>query len=179
MTQPSRRVLELDPATDVEDPEVGRWITALTETRGRTHDALKDLSGELIDREPPGGSSIAAILYHLAIIEADWLYDDILDTQDTEWPHELFPAEVRDDGTHLTPFSGETLDEHLARLAKVRELLLGTIRSMSSDDLHELRERKNYDLSAAWALHHLMQHEAEHRSQIGSVREALGAGQEW
>ena len=46
---------------------------------------------------------------------------------------------------------------------------------MSAEQLHELHERKHYDVSTAWVLHHLMQHEAEHRSQIGAVREALGA----
>ncbi len=33
--------------------------------------------------------------------------------------------------------------------------------------------------ATAWILHHLMQHEAEHRSQIGRVRETLGAGVKW
>jgi uncharacterized damage-inducible protein DinB len=141
---------------------------------------LKDLPAELVDKAPPsGGSTIGAILYHLAIIEADWLFDDILGTQETDWPAELFPMDVREDGEHLSPFTGETLDQHRERLEKVRTMLVDTISAMSADELHRPRERKDYDVSPAWVLHHLMQHEAEHRSQIGSVREGLGAGVGW
>ena len=87
--------------------------------------------------------------------------------------------DAREDGEHLTAFAGDTLDEHLARLDKVRAMLSDTIGGMSPDDLHEPRERKDYHVSPEWVLHHLMQHEAEHRSQIGTVREALGAGLGW
>jgi uncharacterized damage-inducible protein DinB len=167
-------------AAEGDDPETGRWLRALKDTRGRTRRELRDLPAEILDRAPPsGGSSIGAILYHLAAIEADWLFDDILGTQETDWPADLFPMAVREDGEHLSAFAGESLDEHLARLEAVRSMLNDTIGGMSIDDLHTPRERTDYHVTPAWVLHHLMQHEAEHRSQIGSVREALGAGLGW
>lgn len=178
MTQEPKPTLTLT-AAEGDDPEIGRWLRALRDTRGRTRRQLKDLPPEVLDQAPPGGSSIATILYHLAIIEADWLFDDILGTQETDWPAELFPKDVREDGEHLTPFSGETVDQHLDRLEKVRTMLVDTVRTFSIDDLHTPRERKDYHVTPAWVLHHLMQHEAEHRSQIGHVREALGAGLGW
>lgn len=179
MTDKPKPTLSLE-AAEGEDPEIGRWLHALKDTRARTRQQLRDLPAELLDQAPPsGGSSIAAILYHLAIIEADWLFDDILATQETDWPSELFPMDAREDGQHLSAFKGETLDEHLARLDKVRTMLADTIKAMSPDDMHAPRERKDYNVSPAWVLHHLMQHEAEHRSQIGTVREALGSGLDW
>lgn len=179
MTDRQKLTLSLAPG-EGEDPEIGRWLRALKDTRSRMNQALQDLPAELVDRLPPsGGSSIGAILYHLAIIEADWLFDDVLGTQETDWPAELFPMDAREDGEHLSPFADETVDQHLARLKKIRTMLVETISSMSADELHRPRERKDYDVSPAWVLHHLMQHEAEHRSQIGSVREALGAGVGW
>ncbi len=133
-----------------------------------------------MDASPPsGGNSIGTILYHVAAIEADYLFDDILGTQDTDWPRDLFPKEVREDGQHLTPFLGETLEQHRDRLNKARTMLISTVGAMSSEELHQPRERKHYDVSPAWVLHHLMQHEAEHRSQIGSLREALGVAAGW
>ena len=160
--------------------EIERWILALKDTRSRTRSVLTGLTDDVIDAvAPSGGSSIGAILYHLAIIEADWLLDDILGTQETDWPSELFPKDAREDGTHLTPFTGETLEQHTARLDAVRKLLFETISVMSPEDLHRPRERLQYDVTPAWVLHHLMQHEAEHRSQIGAVREALGIAQSW
>jgi uncharacterized damage-inducible protein DinB len=172
--RPTKPKLHLPSAKDIEDPEVGRFISALRETRLRMREALRDLPDELIDMVPPnGGSSIGDVLYHIALIEADWLFDDILQTQDSDWPKELFPVDHRDAEWHLSRLTGETLDQHNARLEKVREMLVSSIGSMTAEELHELRPRADYDLSAAWALHHLMQHEAEHRSQIGAIRESL------
>jgi uncharacterized damage-inducible protein DinB len=179
MTERTKPTLTL-AASEGEDPEIGRWLRALKDTRGRTRRELRDLPADLLDTPPrTGGSSIGTILYHLAIIEADWLFDDILGTQETDWPSELFSKDVREDGQHLTPFAGETVEQHLKRMEKVRAMLVETISAMSPEELHRPRERKDYDVSPAWVLHHLMQHEAEHRSQIGSVRESLGAGLDW
>jgi uncharacterized damage-inducible protein DinB len=41
--------------------------------------------------------------------------------------------------------------------------------------MHTPRERPDYDVTPAWVLHHLMQHEAEHRSQISGIRARLDA----
>jgi uncharacterized damage-inducible protein DinB len=179
VTEQTKPTLSLSPA-EGEDQEVGRWLIALGDTRQRTRQTLKDFPAALIDEPPPsGGSTVGAILYHLAAIEADYLFDDILGTQESDWPAELFPMDVREDGVHLSAFTGETLEEHLSRFEKVRTMLVETISAMTPKELHRPRERKDYDVSPAWVLHHLMQHEAEHRSQIGSVREALGAGLGW
>lgn len=163
----------LEPGGD-GDREIGRWLMALRDTRRRTLEALDGLHDTHIDSSPiDGASSIGTLLYHLALIEADWLYDDILGTQETDWPVELFPVEHRDSAGVLTAFAGEALAQHVTRLEKVRTLLTNAIGKMSIDELHTPRARARYDVSPAWALHHLMQHEAEHRSQIGRARETL------
>jgi uncharacterized damage-inducible protein DinB len=149
-------------------------ISALADTRGRTLDALRDLPEELLDAVPGGGgSTIGAILYHIAIVEGDWLYDEILGTIETDYPRDLFPVEMREDGTRLSPFTGEKLAQHLERLQAIRTRLVDVISPMSSDDLHEIHEREQYDVTPAWVVHHLMQHEAEHRSQLIATRERL------
>ena len=54
------------------EPEIGRWLWALQNTRERTMREIARLTPAMIDWLPPdGGSSIGAILYHLADIEAD------------------------------------------------------------------------------------------------------------
>jgi uncharacterized damage-inducible protein DinB len=173
LTQERRERLTLEPSPDVER-EIGLALAALHDTRIRTRRALHELSDHHVDEVPPtGGSSIGSLLYHVAVIEADWLFDDILGTQDTDWPKELFPVDVRDDAWQLSVLAGETLADHLARLDKVRAMLVDTIGSMTVEDFHDPRVRGPYDTSPAWVVHHLMQHEAEHRSQIGSIREQL------
>lgn len=179
MTPEERTVLTLQ-APDGAAHDVGLYLAALHDTRRRMREVLTKLPDELLDKAPPGGgSTIGAILYHIAIVEADWLFDEILGTIDTDWPKALFPVEMREDGRTLTGFVGETLVEHLARMKEIRRMLVDVVSTMSDDDLHRVHVRNHYDVSTAWVLHHLMQHEAEHRSQIGHIREALGAGVQW
>ena len=85
---------------------------------------------------------------------------------------DLFPYPDRVEGDRLTPVIGFTLTENLERLAIVREILLRFFQPMSLDDFHRLRRHERHDVSPAWVLHHLLQHEAEHRSHIAWVREA-------
>jgi uncharacterized damage-inducible protein DinB len=176
-----RRVrLVLEPTPDTER-DIGLALVALEDTRKRTRRALRGLPDDLIDSSPPaGGSTVGDLLYHVAAIEADWLFDDILGTIDTDWPKALFPMDVRHEDGTLSVFSGESLAEHLSRLEKVRAMLVRTLNEMSLEDFHRPRVRGPYDTSPAWVVHHLMQHEAEHRSQIGAIRAQLeGNNIEW
>ncbi len=55
---------------------------------------------------------------------------------------------------------------HMQRLDAVRQLLLAAFRGMSLDEYRRPRHLEQYDVSPQWVLHHLIQHEAEHRGQI-------------
>jgi len=70
----------------------------------------------------------------------------------------------------VTQVTGYSLAEHLQRLAVVRGLLLDMFEAMDLAEFRRVRALPHYDVTPEWVLHHLMQHEAEHRSQIGSLR---------
>jgi uncharacterized damage-inducible protein DinB len=78
-------------------PLVGAWLWAFEDSRRRTLQALEDLDPDLLERAPPWkGNSISTLLYHLAAIEVDWLFTDILG--EDEFPPQieiLFPYDVR------------------------------------------------------------------------------------
>jgi uncharacterized damage-inducible protein DinB len=169
----SREVLSLAPAAD--EPEVGRWLSALDEARNRTlHELDGIVDGALGERPRRADNSIGTLLYHLALIEADWLYADILEIDDPPpMLRRLLPIDDRDLEGHLSEVGSMTLDEHLDRLASVRRLVHEHLRPMDGEDFHRPRARPDYDVSPAWVLHHLLQHEAEHRAQIAWVREEL------
>lgn len=169
-----RRTLIFDViGSDV--PEIGRALWALNDARGRTREGLEEMHADEVDWMPPSGdSSIGVVLYHIALIEADWLYSEVLEQDD--YPPavvQLFPYSHRDVEGHLTLVQGWTLAEHLERLDTVRQLLLDVFRTMDLDDFRRARHLPQYDVTPEWVLHHLMQHEAEHRSQIGSIRAAF------
>ncbi len=157
-------------------PEIGRWLWALEDGRRLTKEVLAGIDPRAVDWAPPeGGNSIGTILYHLALIEADWLYVEVLGQE--SYPDEvmaLLPHTDRDARGRLTGVQGVGLDEHLGRLDAIRDRLLAAFREMSLEEFRRTRHLPDYDVTPEWVIHHLIQHEAEHRGQIGLLRELAG-----
>lgn len=155
-------------------PAVGTALWMLTDTRRRTLDIVEGLTDDHVDHVPAGlDNSIGSLLYHLAAIEADWLYADILQVAYPEWMDEWFPLDVREEDGRLTPVPGYTVTDHLERLATVRAHLLEDLAGMTDADYRHERGVESGVTTPEWVLHHLRQHEAEHRGQIQSIRTAL------
>lgn len=166
------RPFHLDAAPGFE-PLVGRFVTMLVDTRRRLFRDLADLDpGELDATLPWAPNSVGTLLYHIAAIELDWTYADLLDADFPAEAAQWFPVDVRDDAGVLSPVA-EPYERHLDRLAWTRERLLAATASMGDADLDATRGGGDDANGVAWILHHLMQHEAEHRGQIGELRAAL------
>jgi uncharacterized damage-inducible protein DinB len=150
---------------------------ALQDGRRDTLRELEGMSDQWIDLRPSASeNSVGTLLYHVALIEADWLFDDIFgvplgDSEASAW----FQTHDRDADGRLTDVRGESLDTHLRRLAEVRTLVMGRLQPMSVAEFHAPRRREHYDVSPAWVVHHLLQHEAEHRSEIGWLTRQLSS----
>jgi uncharacterized damage-inducible protein DinB len=158
--------LLLMPLNGYAEP-VGIWLSALQDARARTMRVLEGIQPNWLDFVPEdGGESISTILYHLAAIEASWLYEEVLQAADFSPEIEaLLPHDVRDDAGKLTTVS-DTMENHLDRLSIVRKNLLDVFLSMTPGEFEKPRSLPQYDVSPVYVIHHLMQHEAEHRSQI-------------
>jgi hypothetical protein len=175
-----RKVLALAPIGD--DPEVGRWLAALED--GRT-DTLKELDGvtpEMIDWYPAAPlNSIGTLLYHIALIEAAWVVEEILERNDEPaelaawlpWPDREGPG--AGGARHLSRIDGQTLDEHRGRLAAVRGWVLDQLGPMTNDEFHRVRALDAYDVAPDWVVHHILQHEAEHRSHVAWLRDTFAS----
>jgi uncharacterized damage-inducible protein DinB len=150
------------------EPMVGAALWQLEDARSRTLRLLREMPAEYVDRET-GGNSIGTVLYHVALIEADWLYTEILERPLAAEVEALLPVDHRDDAGILSLVRGQTLDQLLERLSAIRRTFLDELRGMTDEDFHRLRALPDYDVSPAWVLHHLAQHEAEHRAEIGAA----------
>jgi uncharacterized damage-inducible protein DinB len=151
--------------------EIGGWLWALEDTRHRSLNSLKGIEADDLDIvdwvSPINGNSIGTLLYHIAAIEASWLYEDVLAEEFPSDIETLLTWDVRDSQDHLTTIKGIRLDEHLNRFKQVRANLRLTYSNMS---LNEFRQLPDYDVTPEWVIHHLMQHESEHRGQITEIR---------
>jgi len=148
------------------DPVIAASLWQLEDGRLETLKAIKDVSEESLEWEAPHYlNSIGTLLYHIALVEADWLYVEVLQsgysTVDS-W----FPYDARDTTGRLTPIKGMLIADHMARLKAIRENLLAVFRVMTIEDFRREREMDDYFVTPEWVLHHMSQHEAEHRGEI-------------
>ena len=123
-----REILALQPIAD--DPEVGRWLAALEDGRRDTLRELDRVTPEMIDWYPAAPlNSIGSLLYHIGLVEASWVSEEILgdpEAKDLEpllpWPDREGPGEGGQ--RHLSRIDGQSLDEHRVRLAAIRAWVL-------------------------------------------------------
>ena len=174
MTDRDRLVIEPIAAA----PQVGLLLAALEDGRNRTLGELGSVDDEMLGRRPAALPlhTIGQLLYHVALIEADWVLTEIQELSESAWPDWVeaeFPIDVRDDEGRLSDIPPEPMARALARLSRVRSHTLTAIGELDDVELHRVRSMPAYDVTPAWALHHLVQHEAEHRAHIALVRDLL------
>ncbi|MBI1282441.1 MAG: DUF664 domain-containing protein [Anaerolineaceae bacterium] len=168
-TQP-RENLHIAPL-DGFVPEIGRALWMLEDTRRETGRILEGISPEVIDWQPPAANSIGTLLYHIAIIEMDWLYNEVMQEKMPASVWDAFPFPVRNPiNDRLFIVEGISLDAHFKRLDSTRRLLLDTFKTMTLEDFRRPRSAERYDVTAEWTIHHLVLHEAEHRGEMATVR---------
>lgn len=156
------------------DPEIGRWLEGLEQVRTRTLGLIQTLNQWTLDWEGPDGqeNAIGSLLYHIAYVEMSWLYMDIFLQDIPPNVKSFLPYDVATDEGRVMPVLGVSVDVHLSRLHCSRKILLESLRGMSNTEWHRLRdpENCNYRVTPAWAIFHLIEHEAGHTSQISSLK---------
>jgi uncharacterized damage-inducible protein DinB len=167
----TREIRRLEGAPPSKEAVIGEALMMLFDCRSRTKAALSGLSVEGLNwRRSPQDSSIGDLLYHVAFVEADWLYDDVMGIEYPGRIRAMLPQDIRDSAGRLIHAPREPLASHIERLDAIREELFSVFSPMGIDDFRRLRERDRYDVSPEWVLHHLLQHEAEHRGQMKIIR---------
>ena len=156
--------------------EIGRWLWAIEDERRKTLSVIENLSLDVLDSQPASSANtIGVLLYHLAAVEASWVYEDVLEQDIPTELGQFFPHNSLDEQGLLTRLHGSTIDTYLQRLQVVRGKLLEVYEGMSLDDFRRVRRLPDYDATPEWVLHHLIQHEAEHRGHIEIIVEGFKA----
>lgn len=173
MSATERRQLVVTPLISPH-PEIGRALWMLENARDRTNWFLDRIDQGSLDWQPAWAlHSIGTLLYHIAMVEIDWLYVEVMGhPYDQPYPGAmgvLFPYPMRTEG-RLTRVVGVPLEEHQARLATVRQEVLDVYGKMPLEDFRRTRALPESDVTPEWVLYHLSQHEAEHRSEIAALQ---------
>jgi DinB superfamily len=168
------KILHVAPLTGCE-PEIGRWLWALQEARGKTLALVQDMDQATLDWEGPDGgeNAIGSILYHVALAEMEWLFLNLMQQNVPESIHEGFPHPAEDAEGRLSRVIGVPLEEHLDRLHSSRELLLAATQPMSIKEWRRSRrplDRRDREVSPEWVVFHLLEHEAGHGFQISAIK---------
>lgn len=162
------------------DPTIASLLWMMEDSRRMLLETVAGLDQDTLDWEPEiGGNSIGSLLYHIAGVEMDWLYVEVLEKDPPEEIVTLFPADMREDDGHLARWRGEDLPTLEHRLGEIRQKLLAIYATMTPADFRRARSLPDYDVTPEWVLHHLLQDEAVHRGEIGMIKllaEQAGVG---
>jgi hypothetical protein len=153
--QRDQRIVGVPPGTATD---IGRWLWCLADARYRTLQRLEGVDPGLIDwQAPESGNSLGCILYHLAAIELDYLYSDVLGQCLPPEVSNRFPYEVREENGRLTPIHGFDLAWYLERLDFAHQRVQALLRAMDVEDFRRVRQLNDrpVDLTPEWTLYHL------------------------
>ncbi|MEM7332743.1 MAG: DinB family protein [Chloroflexota bacterium] len=147
--------------------EIGRALWQLNETRQRLIETVETLELATLEWRPEAeANSIGTLLYHIAIIEMDWLFVEVLQRPFPPHLEALFSKPDRDSNGRLTLITGDSISTHLDRLKAVRQALLDAFSKLMLDDFRRPRSFEPYDVTPEWVIFHLLEHEIEHRGHI-------------
>ena len=159
-------------------PALGFYLSGMNEVREQLRDAVSEMSDEDIGkRAVPGAHSVGALVLHVG--EAEWFWMQCVvsghkltdeDRGAPYWDVLKDPERVANNG-YSAAFC-------LNEAARIREQTRGVLDSFNGGDLERIFSYewrgKTQDQSLRWILHHLIDHEAQHKGQILMLKRLLG-----
>jgi uncharacterized damage-inducible protein DinB len=166
----------LSPAAGVA-VSIGYYLSGMDEVREQLREAVLGLSDEqLARRAVPTAHSIGALVLHIG--ESEWWWTQCIipghepteeDRQQPFWDVLVNPDEF---ARH-----GYTAQYCLDLIDGIRKQTRHLLASFSEDDLervyHHTRRDRTIEVSLRWVLHHLIDHEAQHKGQILMLKRFL------
>ena len=162
-----RRVLTPHPGLSTG---IGYYLGGMEEVRSHVVAAVKNISDDKIGKPAfLGVHSIGGLVLHIA--EAEWFYMQMvfLGHQLTEEDKAMACWDILDDVERIAR-NGYTAEFCLLEAERIRNQTRDVLFSCSDKDLDRLitheRNGKTTEYNLRWILHHLVDHESQHKGQI-------------
>lgn len=162
-----RRVLTPHPGLSTG---IGYYLGGMEEVRSQVVAAVKNIADDLIGKPAfLGAHSIGGLVLHIGEAEWFWMQMVVSGHQLTEEDRNAPCWDILDDVERVSR-NGYTTEFCLLEAEKIRNQTRDVLFSFSDKDLDRLityeRNGKTTEYNLRWILHHLIDHEAQHKGQI-------------
>lgn len=149
---------------------IGYYLSGMEEVRSQLVATVKDIPDELIGKPAfLGAHSIGALVLHIGEAEWFWMQMVVCGHQLTDEDKKAPYWDILDD-VDAVARSGFTTAFCLQEAEKIRNQTRDVLFSYSDKDLERIihfeRPDKPTEHNLRWILHHLIDHEAQHKGQI-------------
>ncbi len=161
--------------------EIGFYLSGMAEVREQLSDTVKDLSdAEISAKVLPDVHSIGQLILHNA--EAEWFWIECVlaekELDEEVAKRELFWDVLLDEDFAAKNYSAEFC---IKTADKVRGDCLETLKKFGDEDLETYfgfnkKDGRRIEVTLRYVLHHLIDHEAQHKGQILMLKRLLRAG---
>ena len=163
----SRHVLTPHPGLSTG---IGYYMSGMEEVRSQVINAVKDIPNELIGKPAfLGAHSIGGLVLHIGEAEWFWIQMVVSGHKLTDEDRNAAYWDILDEVERVTS-RGFSTEFCLQEVEKIRNQTRDVLFSFNDTDLERVisfeRRGKTTEHSLRWILHHLIDHEAQHKGQI-------------
>jgi uncharacterized damage-inducible protein DinB len=158
--------------------DIGFYLSGMEEVREQLSEAVAGMSPDQIGRPiVPDAHSIAALVLHIG--EAEWYWMQCV-VSGNEVTNKIRNAAYWDALEDPASFSQKNYSAEfcLDEIRKIRQQTFKTLASFDDSQLDRVfafeRRGETQELSLRWILHHLIDHEAQHKGQILMLKRLQG-----
>ena len=158
--------------------EIGFYLSGMEEVRGQLRETVEGMSDDQIGRPAiPGAHAIGALVLHIGEAEWYWMQCVVSGHKVTdEIRHAAYWDVLKN--PQAFPGKGYSAEFCLNEIKKLREQTQTTLASFTDSDLERIfsieRDGETHERSLRWILHHLIDHEAQHKGQILMLKRLRG-----
>jgi uncharacterized damage-inducible protein DinB len=161
---------------------VGFYLSGMEEVRAQLAEAVAGMSPEQIGRPAVAGAhSIAALVLHIGEAEWYWIQCVVSGNEVTDTIRNSAYWDALEDPASFSQ-KGYSAEFCLNEIEKIRQQTRETLAKFDDAQLDHvvtfLKRGQTQELSLRWILHHLIDHEAQHKGQILLLKRLLGPEQQ-